>query len=71
MTQTILIGLIPLIIVVVVVVMGAPFWQRMYADMQNNTSLSVNKKFNWTLAFFLMSFFAVPLYYFTEYRNRH
>jgi hypothetical protein len=65
MSQAILV-LAPLIVVVPLLV----FWARMFSDMTNNSYLTNQAKYTWTLMFALLNVFAAIYYYVVEYRNR-
>jgi hypothetical protein len=47
------------------------FWFWMFRDMTNNEYLSSDSRYNWTLAFIFLNFFAAFWYYYVEYRNRY
>jgi hypothetical protein len=63
---TLLIGLIPLLIVVLLVV----FWVWMFKDMLNSYDVPGVFRPYWTMAFILLNIPAAIFYYITVYKNR-
>ena len=58
-------------IAIIIIIPLVAFWFWMLWNMTNNTYLSQEERFNWTVALIFLSVFAALWYYFVEYRNRH